>query len=346
MPALANTNATILVTGANGYLATYIVGDLLKKGYTVHAAVRSEAKGAHLLELYKVYGDKLKLAIVEDITKVGAFDDAVKGVQGIVHTATPMNLAASHPSELIDPAVGGITGILNSALKNGTSLERVVFTSSCAAISVFSMDKVTLSETDWNEPALKACEEKGKDASVADMYCASKVLSERTAWSFVEQHKAEIKWDLAVFCPPWILGPPIHAVSQLSSVGYSLISWYNAIINGDFQGYSPLIAPGQAWVDVRDVALSHVAALEVPAARGERVILAESSFVWQDFLDVANALTPAPYTKKPLTKGTPGDAVHGITFDTAKEKRIFGRKFRTMEETARDMLADFEKRGW
>ncbi|KAF8912390.1 hypothetical protein CPB85DRAFT_1375735 [Mucidula mucida] len=336
MPALANINATILVTGANGFLATYIVGDLLKKGYTVHAAVRSEAKGAHLLELYKAYGDKLKLVIVENITKVGAFDEAVKGVQGIVHTATPMTLAASHPSELIDPAVGG----------NGTSLERVVITSSCAAIAVFSMDKVTLSETDWNELPLKACEEQGKDTSVADMYCASKVLSERAAWTFVEQHKAEVKWDLTVLCPPWIFGPPTHAVSEVASLGYSLVSWYNAIINGDFQGYPPLIAPGQAWVDVRDVALSHVAALEVPAAGGERIILAASSFVWQEFLDEANALTPAPYTKKPLAKGTPGDAVHGITFDMTKEKKIFSRKFRTMEETARDMLADFEKRGW
>ncbi len=62
---------------------------------------------------------------------------------------------------------------------SSTSLERVVITSSCAAIAVFSMDKVTLSETDWNEPPVKACEEQGKDASVADMYCASKVLSER-----------------------------------------------------------------------------------------------------------------------------------------------------------------------
>lgn len=72
MPAIitASNTATILVSGANGFLATWIVGDLLKKGYSVRAAVRTEHKGRHLLDLYKSYGDKLQLAIVGDIAKV------------------------------------------------------------------------------------------------------------------------------------------------------------------------------------------------------------------------------------------------------------------------------------
>ena len=70
MPALANTNKTVLVTGASGYIATWIVGDLLQKGYTVRAAVRTEVKGKHLLKLYKDYGDKLSIVAVGDIVNV------------------------------------------------------------------------------------------------------------------------------------------------------------------------------------------------------------------------------------------------------------------------------------
>ena len=72
MPALSNveTNSTILVTGANGFIATWLVGDLLKKGYNVRAAVRTEAKGKNLLENYGSYGDKLKIFAVGDIKKV------------------------------------------------------------------------------------------------------------------------------------------------------------------------------------------------------------------------------------------------------------------------------------
>jgi uncharacterized protein YbjT (DUF2867 family) len=72
MPAITDTNSTVLVTGANGFLATWIVGDLLARGYSVHAAVRSEDKGQNLLKIYASYGHKLKLfAIGPDMSAVG-----------------------------------------------------------------------------------------------------------------------------------------------------------------------------------------------------------------------------------------------------------------------------------
>jgi uncharacterized protein YbjT (DUF2867 family) len=60
----------VLVTGANGYLALWIVKILLERGNSVRAAVRSESKGRHLQELFKSYGDKLELVAVPDMTKV------------------------------------------------------------------------------------------------------------------------------------------------------------------------------------------------------------------------------------------------------------------------------------
>ena len=62
-------------------------------------------------------------------------------------------------------------------------------------------------------------------------------------------------------------------------------------------------------------------------------------------VDAANKLSPSPYSK-PLSKGTPGVAVRNITFDTSKEKRILGIKFRTTEDLVKDMLTEFETRGF
>jgi nucleoside-diphosphate-sugar epimerase len=70
MPAITNSSATILVSGANSFIATWAVDILLKRGYSVRAAVRAEAKGKHLLETYKSYGHKLYLSIVGDIANV------------------------------------------------------------------------------------------------------------------------------------------------------------------------------------------------------------------------------------------------------------------------------------
>ncbi len=69
MPAV-KPGATVLVTGANGYIAVWIVNYLLEKGYTVRGTVRSEEKGLHLKKLFGSYGSKLDLIYVADITAV------------------------------------------------------------------------------------------------------------------------------------------------------------------------------------------------------------------------------------------------------------------------------------
>lgn len=60
----------ILVSGANGYIAIWVVRTLLEKGYAVRGTVRSLEKGTHLKDTFAKYGDKFELAVVEDITKV------------------------------------------------------------------------------------------------------------------------------------------------------------------------------------------------------------------------------------------------------------------------------------
>ncbi|KAF5348374.1 hypothetical protein D9758_010929 [Tetrapyrgos nigripes] len=366
MPAITDTSSTVLVTGANGFVATWIVGDLLARGYSVRAGVRTEERGQHLLKTYASYGDKLKLFATGDMSAKlvgkhqisvnigycwdGVFDEAVKGVDAILHTAAAVHLYAKDPKEMIDPAIKGIVGILESILKHGTSVKRVVITSTCAAIKSFSTVPLTLSEENWNDDDVNECEEKGKDANPLAMYAASKTLAERAGWDFYKKHKSEINWDLSFLNPPWIFGPVKHEVKSLDSLNQSSLYYYKAVVEGDFVGgYPPRYAPGHGWVDVRDVSQAHVRALETPAAGGERIIIAAGSFVWQDIVDAVNSISPSPWKSHtaPFAKGDPeGERVRNITWVTDKEKKILGLKFRTLQESARDILEDYENHGW
>jgi uncharacterized protein YbjT (DUF2867 family) len=60
----------VLVSGANGYIAAWIVRTLLERGYAVRGTVRTAEKGRHLSESFNSYGEKFEVVVVEDITKV------------------------------------------------------------------------------------------------------------------------------------------------------------------------------------------------------------------------------------------------------------------------------------
>jgi nucleoside-diphosphate-sugar epimerase len=218
--------AKILVTGANGYLATWVVKKYLEAGYSVRGAVRSLTKSAFLKDKFAQYGDRFELVVVEDITKDGAFDQAVKDVDAIAHTASPFHYNSTNPdgmsncfwipilsvidnqtySDLIVPAVQGTTSILNSALKHGNNLKRVILTSSGVAVLEVTTVPRVFTESSWNEASVEAVKTKGSAAGPFVIYCASKTLAEKAAWEFVSAHNSEIAWDLAVVNPTLILG--------------------------------------------------------------------------------------------------------------------------------------------
>ncbi|KAH8102011.1 hypothetical protein DFH11DRAFT_1786495 [Phellopilus nigrolimitatus] len=259
------------------------VQDLLERGYSVRGTVRAESKAAHVRSLFKAYADKLEIVEVPDITQPGAFDAAVQGVDAIAHTASPFHFKADDPNELIEPAVKGTVGILESALKYvGPQLQRIAVLSSCASVANAS-DRGELDEHSWNEESTAEVRAQGRAAEQSAKYHASKALAEKAAWDFAEQHMSEISWDLVALNPPFVLGPILHEVASPAALNSSVAFFYEAILTqkktpeqlASFQG---------SWVDVRDVSLGHVCALEVPAAGGQRFILSAGAFIWQDWL--------------------------------------------------------------
>ncbi|KAJ7844935.1 NAD(P)-binding protein [Mycena olivaceomarginata] len=318
----------VLVSGANGFVA--VVSDFCFPGFSVRGAVRSATKGTHLVEQFAAYGDKFELAIVPDITKEGAFDQAVKNVDAIAHSASPYHFHADDPGEWLEPAIKGTISILESARRFGTAVKRVVVTSSTAAVQYDSPNPRVFSELDWDDPAVEEVEKKGRAASNVNKYRASKTLAERAAWDFVKTHQSTLKWDLAVLNPPLVLGPILHAVSSPAELNTSARQMYEAFTKLGAAGTG-----GRCWVDVRDIALAHVRALQKQAAGGERIIVAAGAFKWQDWRSMLRVLI-IDYE----TPGPPGALRH------SKSIRILGTQYRSMAKTAAAVLDDYERRGW
>ncbi|KAJ3754083.1 D-lactaldehyde dehydrogenase [Lentinula raphanica] len=348
------TGSLVLVTGANGYIAAWIVRTLLEKGYRVRGTVRTEDKGRGLEKIFERFEQMFEFVVVPDITKDNAFDDAVKGVDAIAHTASPVNLNTEDPQDLIRPAVHGTESILRSALQDGSKVRRLVYTSSAAAVLELGPKPKTFTEEDWNNQSVAEVERVGKDTSPINKYHASKTLAERAAWSFIENNKAVIKWDLVVLNPPLVYGPITHEVSTPSALGLTAGQFYNIIVDhSDAGGKTPeeLRSTGNCWVDVRDLAEAQVLALQKHDAANERVIVSAGAFVWQEWLDVANSLAPTYLPShgnlpKGVSISPATEIVHQIQYDTSKADRLLGIKYRSKEDLVKDTFADYEARGW
>ncbi len=77
---------TILVTGANGYIATHIVDVLLEQGYNVRGTVRAEKPWLNDLFDQKYGKGRFETRIVKVLEEETAFEGVLKDVSGIIHT--------------------------------------------------------------------------------------------------------------------------------------------------------------------------------------------------------------------------------------------------------------------
>ena len=130
-------SAPVLVTGGNGYIASWLVKYLLEDGIDVHATVRdpsNDTKVGHLKQIAKDAPGSLTL-FEADLLHDGAFDEAMAGCELVFHTASPFVLAGikDPQKDLVDPAVQGTRTVLESA-NRVSSVKRVVLTSSVVSI--------------------------------------------------------------------------------------------------------------------------------------------------------------------------------------------------------------------
>ncbi|WVQ82612.1 hypothetical protein IAT38_004743 [Cryptococcus sp. DSM 104549] len=334
-------NDLVLVTGASGFIAAHTAREFLKQGFRVRGTVRSREKGEYLRNLFEGLG-QFEYVIVDDITKDGVFDEAIKGIDAVAHLASPFHTNVKDPKELIDPAVKGTTGVLKAVQKNNPKIKRVVITSSVAAVEDFaSPGPRRLTEDDWNTTSVDHVKEKGVDSNPLHAYQASKALAEKALWEFIETEKPS--WDAAAINPPWVLGEVIHEVSDPAKINTSVGAFYEWVAGGKTEKDLP--GPLGNFVNVKDVALAHVLALTTPAASGQRFITSAGPLAAQAWVDIIHKDFPQI---KNVPVGKPGTAdevnKQQLIYDGSKASKVLGIKYKNLEETTVEMFESLEKK--
>ncbi|KAL3622545.1 hypothetical protein CASFOL_033956 [Castilleja foliolosa] len=307
----------VCVTGASGYIASWLVKLLLHRGYFVKGTVRNLSDPKKVEHLLALEGADESLKLFEaNLVDEGSFDSVVDGCEAVFHTASPVFLKAEDPqTELIDPAVKGTINVLRSC-KKVSSIKRVVITSSIASVMFNSnplKPDVVVDETWVSDP--KFCQEN------KEYYALSKTLAEKAAWKFAEENGL----DLVTIHPGYVLGPLLQPTLNLTSEGIvSLIKEGKRLIRNGM------------YVDVRDVALAHILAIEEPSASGRYILIGRVTYSNED-LYILNKIFPSLELKLNLN-GTEDESMSPPNKVSQERAKSLGLNFTPLEVSLKDIV--------
>ncbi|KAK7985666.1 hypothetical protein PG988_003288 [Apiospora saccharicola] len=248
----------LLITGATGFIGFKILLGALKEGYSVRAAVRSPEKGKFLLSHPKILAlgvvpEKLSLVEVPDIRREGAYDEAIKGVRYVIHSASPL------PSPLLDPNTGiyeptvkSVWTMLHSALLKAPSLKRLIITSSIVGNTAYPPGSAQGVETTAQS---RVPDTPGPFESVGPAYGAAKVAALNSIDRFIRNERPP--FAVVKLIPGLVLGRDERALRA-----DDLRAGSNFFLLDLLTGTSAEHPLPSAVADVSDVAKVHLIALK------------------------------------------------------------------------------------
>jgi dihydroflavonol-4-reductase len=273
---------TVLVSGGSGYIAGFLIRQLVAEGWMVHTTVRSLAKEAAVRQLLAVDNSRVRF-FAADLNADDGWAQAMAGCTVVAHVASPLPTGIpKDANELIVPARDGALRALRAAKAAGVT--RFVMTSSVAAISYGRGRGVhTFTEADWTDlskPGLTP-------------YVQSKTVAERAARDWVASQGGEMEY--CSICPSVVLGPVWSADYSAS------VEIIKKLLDGSM-GACPDF--GFGVVDVRDVADLHLRALKAPRMGGERFIASGRFITLREVADILRAQL-GPLANKVTTRNVP-----------------------------------------
>ncbi|KAJ6341209.1 hypothetical protein OIU78_009393 [Salix suchowensis] len=244
---LSGQGQTVCVTGAGGFIASWIVKLLLEKGYSVKGTVRNpvDPKNSHLMELE---GAQERLTLCKaDLLDYESLQEAIQGCDGVFHTASPV---IEDPEKMMEPAVTGTKNVMTAAAE--AKVRRVVLTSSIGAVYMDPKRSpdVIVDESCWSD--LEYCK------NTKNLYCYGKTVAEQGAWDLAKKKGV----DLVVVNPVVVLGPLLQPTVNATTM--HILKY----LNGAVKTYANAV---QGYVHVRDVALAHIVVYETPSAYGRYI---------------------------------------------------------------------------
>ncbi|OJI96742.1 hypothetical protein ASPVEDRAFT_58601 [Aspergillus versicolor CBS 583.65] len=328
--------STILVTGANGFIAAHCITRILSHSsrLRVRGTVRTDEKAdATRTALSSACGTgngvpNLDLLVIPDPTDATAMRAAMSECDAVLHLASAFTYDAA-PGEfeekLLRPAIKGTVAVCEAAAQTD-SVRKVVIMSSFAA--VYDAAKglwpgKVYTEEDWSPLGY----EDGVSGVVATAYRASKVVAERAAWDFVREH--EVQYKLVTLCPGMVFGTMLHPIESLDQLNVSNgIVW--DVLKGD-NGIPATKAP--VWVDVDDLAIVSLKALTVDLPSHERFLVTAGAYDTQEIADVVRDALPETRGRVPV--GEPGKRIRSTHYscDSSRVQRVLGVQFMGLAES-------------
>lgn len=317
----------VLVTGGNGYIASWLVRRLLDRGFDVHATVRDTSDPArtdHLRATARGRPGTLSL-FDADLLQAGGFERAMAGCDLVFHTASPLIVrdVVDPVRDLVEPATHGTRNVLE-AVNRTRSVRRVVLTSSIVAIYGDAADLEGIGadrfdESHWNSTS----------NAHHQPYSYSKTLAEQLAWEIAGRQN---RWDLVAVNPGLVLGPGLSRHTSAEGV----------LVMRDFgNGYYRFGAPELefAIVDVRDVAQGHLRAGLLPGARGRHILVSETL----NLIEIASILRNHfgdgyPFPRQTVSKAVALMLAPRRRIPQAVARRNIGYPLRFDNRYARDAL--------
>ncbi|KAK8299036.1 hypothetical protein V6Z11_D05G295600 [Gossypium hirsutum] len=305
---MAQATGKVCVTGAGGYLGSWVVKHLLSNNYTVHGTVRQpgDAKYAHLNQLERA-SHNLQLF------KADLLDyDSLCFIKISVITIISRGIILV---EVIEPAVKGILNVLKACVE--AKVKRVVVVSSRGAVAL---------NPRWPVGQIK------DEACWSDKEHCAATKKRRVNFEFAKSSGL----DVVTVCPSLILGPLLQPTINASSLALvRLLKGYDTL-----EEKSRMIVEFKVRmiVDVRDVAEALLLVYEKAEAEGRYICMAHLTNP-RDLVDKLRSIFPQYDYPKRFIEGGEEDIL------SSEKLQRLGWSYRPLEETLVDSIESYKKAG-
>ncbi|KAH8901157.1 NAD(P)-binding protein [Thozetella sp. PMI_491] len=336
----------VLLTGGTGFLGHAILIDLLKNGYRVRAAVRSQAKidkvlAAPSIAALKLPATQLMFVIVPDMIAPGAYDEAVQGVDFIIHAAAPVHSKdekSDTPKEelerlFVTTCVTGNLAILKAANEKTKTVRRIVITSSTVAIAPV---EVYLSDTKEREvsrgPESRVAAPPPPYNSELEAYCVSKAAALNASEEFMRDSAPT--FDLISIMPSLIFGADELATSTSDLRTGSTQALISTLLTGKegLRGVSNAIL-------CSDVARAHVKALDEKVKGNQSFILSVDA-KWENTVPILKKLFPDAF-KPGFFQEDGWQPATALQWDTSKVREILDIDLASYESMLQEVVGQY-----
>jgi len=336
--------AVVCVTGASGFIGSHTVAQLLDRGHTVHGTVRDASnveKTKHLTDLPGAQ-ERLKLFSADLTSGPEPFEAAMAGTTVVMHMATAVS-GTDGEKEIFMPGMAGLEAVLTAVERHAASVQTLILTSSMSAVAP-RPEPPLKSEVHWSDP----------DAQKArgGWYGHTKTMQEKRFWAWQDDHKSKATPGLkdiraVAINPTAVLGPTLQTGVKTTN------DWTLDLFKNGEGPDGRASNDSNSFIDVRDCAAHHVAAMENAEASGRYMSIcgapvpgqegkAWQSYHWNDIFPIMKEA----YPDMPDVLPCEGEAIVPTRFDLTKMATLKPiEEMKAAKEMFKDLVEHFKQQG-